>query len=225
VNLCCSVLDSAGWKYLSNIPAVLTLKINGLGVDNLLDRGSLNFVPFLNLTALCFEFDTRAAANIATVIQQSEFPSLNEFDLQPVCPWRRAEQLFHALSQRKACQTLDHVKNVLPQAQVGVGMPLPVIGQSLWFTQLRHLWLHVEGLINLDNDRLFEAVSSRPHIELLKVDHFYGGPTVTFRRLFAAHFLRPRLHTPHIFMDVENIPKKSHFNTSLYVTQNSVPLA
>jgi len=93
-NLYCSVFDSAGWKYLYNIPILLSLKINGLGVDNLLDHGSLNFATFLNLTALCFEFDIRTAANIATVIQQPEFPSLNEFDLQPVCPCRRAEQLF-----------------------------------------------------------------------------------------------------------------------------------
>jgi hypothetical protein len=72
--------------------------------------------------------------------------------------------------------TMSKMTFCAPQAQEGIGVPLPVIRQSLCFAQLRHLWLHVEGLINLDNDRLFEAVSSWPHIELLKVDHFYDEP-------------------------------------------------
>jgi len=50
------------------------------------------------------------APYVTTLMQHSEFPSLKEFrlgvrDLR----WEEAEQLFHALSQCKACQTLEHV--------------------------------------------------------------------------------------------------------------------
>ncbi|OJA11043.1 hypothetical protein AZE42_07192 [Rhizopogon vesiculosus] len=106
VTLCCPPLDSTAWEYLSNLPTLVKLDIHGHGADHLLDQDNLNLAPFVNVTSFTFRpaaptFVT--VANMITVLQRSEFPSLKESKL---CvgdtPWAQAEQLFRALSQKLA---------------------------------------------------------------------------------------------------------------------------
>ncbi|OJA19901.1 hypothetical protein AZE42_07029 [Rhizopogon vesiculosus] len=56
-------------------------------------------------------FHVVTAADTIAVIQHSEFPSLKKFAMQvDALPWAEAEQLFHSLSQCKACQTLEDIE-------------------------------------------------------------------------------------------------------------------
>ncbi|OJA17465.1 hypothetical protein AZE42_03906 [Rhizopogon vesiculosus] len=74
--------------------------------EALLDRDHVIFAPFFNVTALLL--DGNSAADIITVIQHSQFPSLKRFDMYvDTLPWAEAEQLCRALSRCNACQTLE----------------------------------------------------------------------------------------------------------------------
>ncbi|KAJ8596818.1 hypothetical protein M405DRAFT_804906 [Rhizopogon salebrosus TDB-379] len=220
VKLRCPPLNSAAWKYLSNLPTLVTLTVNGPGADDLL--GQDNFSPFLNLKILSVYLGTlhfATAKNITTFIRHSEFPSLKEFHLQAIndLPWRQVERLLHALSQCNACQTLECAEICFsdPEALEHVANPLLVVKQLLSFTQLRRLSLDIGGSIFLDNDLLLEAMSSWPHIESLELDdqHRYQ-PTVTFRGLLTALQKCLHLHTLRVFMDAVDIdidPKAESF--------------
>ncbi|OJA09041.1 hypothetical protein AZE42_09924 [Rhizopogon vesiculosus] len=73
------LLNSAAWKYFSNLPTLDTLSIFGssvLGSFALLDQDDLDF-----LNVRTFSFYTRMAADATTVIQRPEFPSLKKFAL------------------------------------------------------------------------------------------------------------------------------------------------
>ena len=226
VKLCCPLLDSAAWKHISNLRTLVSLEINRPGADTqLLDRDDLNLAPFLNLTDLSLSLCSPSAyaVDIITLIEHSEFPSLKEFELCSFhAPWAQVEQIFRALSQCKACQTLGRVSIRFndPEYRHSVDNPLPIIRHFLCFTQLRHLsLLFNSGPIDLDNDLLLEAASSWPHIEVLNFENRRQS-AVTFRGLFAALRLWPRLHTLRIWMDAANIdidPKAESFqHHSLY---------
>ncbi|KAJ8592834.1 hypothetical protein M405DRAFT_812158 [Rhizopogon salebrosus TDB-379] len=216
VKLCCPLLDSSAWGYLSKLPTLTTLTINGPGTDgDLLDWNNLNFVPFLNLTALSLSLGTIprvTATNIATAIQHSNFPSLKKFKLHAFddYSWEQAEQVLGALLQCKAHQTLEHVTVSfceLAETLEYVDSPPPAVRQFLHFTQLRSLELFVDSnYMYVDNDLLLECASSWPHIESLLLESSRSGePTITFRGLFAALRLCPHLHTLRVFMDAANI--------------------
>lgn len=59
--------------------------------------------------------------------------------------------------------------------------------------------------IDLDDDILFEAISTWPHIQsLIMVDSRLCPPTVTFRRLFTALRPYPHLHTLQSLINIVN---------------------
>ncbi|OJA11448.1 hypothetical protein AZE42_08842 [Rhizopogon vesiculosus] len=121
-------------------------------------------------------------------------------------PWSEAEQLFYALSQCKACQTLEQI---LIFAENSPGSSLTAIRHLFCFTQLRNLQLNVDSpTFHLDNDLLLEAMSSWPHIRHLELGNpclAHGLATVTFRGLFAALRRCPHLHTLALPIDAVNI--------------------
>ncbi|OAX36711.1 hypothetical protein K503DRAFT_801820 [Rhizopogon vinicolor AM-OR11-026] len=130
-----------------------------------------------------------------------------------------AEQLCRALSQCKACQTLENIDIASSLGQDSSGS-LTAIRQFLCFTQLRSLRLSVHSSIYLDNGLLSEAMSSWPHMVFLELTDLHCcPPTVTFRGLLAALRLCPHLHTLRLSMDAVNIdidPKVESFqHTSL----------
>jgi len=173
-----------------------------------LDRDQLNFAPFLNVTSL--DFEVEMVADIITVMQHSEFPSLKQFTLHTILlPWEKAEDLFRALSQCKAYQTLEHVDILSWNAKAAQDLSCnssTVIRQFLCFSQLRFLQLCLDSSIYLDNDLLSEAMSSWPHIQALHlVDLRSDQPSLTFRGLFAALRLCPHLHTLQVLVDAVNI--------------------
>jgi hypothetical protein len=173
-----------------------------------LDRDQLNFAPFLNVTSL--DFEVEMVADIITVMQHSEFPSLKQFTLHTILlHWEKAEDLFHALSQCKACQTLERVDILSWNAKVAQDLSYnssTVIRQFLCFSQLRFLQLCLDSSIYLDNNLLSEAMSSWPHIQALHlVDLRSDQPSLTFRGLFAALRLCPHLHTLQVLVDAVNI--------------------
>jgi hypothetical protein len=51
------LLDFAAWKYISSLPTLVTLEINGAGVDEPLDWDGLDVAHFLNLAALSLDFE------------------------------------------------------------------------------------------------------------------------------------------------------------------------
>jgi len=56
-----------------------------------------------------FNHDVESVADVITVIQHP-LTSLKKFEMHiGVLTWAEAEQLFHALSRRKACQTLEDI--------------------------------------------------------------------------------------------------------------------
>jgi len=201
-----------------------------------LDLHNLDFSPFLNVTTLYFELQT--AAHAITVMQHSEFPSLKEFTLYVTdLHLAEAEQVFRALSQCKACQTLERILIALyDEGDEWDGdeveeRPSTVIKQFLHFTQLQTLRVVVDCAIYLDNDLLLEAMSSWPHIrELELVDPHIHPSTITFRGLIAALRLCPQLHTLQVSIDAENIDvdvkAESFQHTSLQILDmNSSPVA
>ncbi|KAG1733792.1 hypothetical protein EDB19DRAFT_2026649 [Suillus lakei] len=201
----CPLLDSAAWMHLSAVPTLLTVKMVASNIIHC-PLDNLSFATFLNLTTLSFRGIQVAVA--VTILQLFEFPSLKEFEMHVrVLPWAEAEQLFRALSRCKASQTLEHVnissRNRIPEYS---GESLTAVRQFLCFAQLRTLRLSAHHRIYLDNDLLFEAMSSWPHIRSLSlVDWYLCPPTVTFSGLFAALRLCPHLQDLEVSVDARNI--------------------
>ncbi|OAX35230.1 hypothetical protein K503DRAFT_868405 [Rhizopogon vinicolor AM-OR11-026] len=210
-HLKCPPLDYEAWKHLSELPTLVTLSING-EMDNLLDRDNVNFAPFLNITALYF--CVHSAADIITLIQRSQFPSLKKFNMHvDALLWAEAEQLFHALSRCK--ETLE---GIIISAQESIGHSLTAIRHFLCFVQLRTLDLGFP--VHLDNDLLLEAIASWPYIRHLVLGGLNSErPTVTFGGLFSALRQCPHLHTLELPIDAVNIDidpeAKSFQHTSL----------
>ncbi|OJA13888.1 hypothetical protein AZE42_05395 [Rhizopogon vesiculosus] len=200
----CTLLDYATWKHLSNLPTLATVKIDQGMYEVQLDRDNVNFTTFLNLTSL--KFHLRTATNIITLMQNSEFPSLKVFDIHVVAlSHAETEQIFHALSQCEAYQTLEHIvirsKSTNVQGTDERSLPTATT-QLLPFTQLRILKLSLDCPIILDNHLLFEAMSRWPHIRSLELQN---TPRVTLRGLFAALRLCPDLHRLAIDIDAVDI--------------------
>ncbi|KAG1795216.1 hypothetical protein EV424DRAFT_1448443 [Suillus variegatus] len=124
-----------------------------------------------------------------------------------VLPWAEAEQLFHALSLCKASQTLEHI-NISSRngTREHTSDSLTAVRQFLCFKELRTLRLSVHHPIYLDDDLLFDATTTWPHIHSLSLMNWYPSPaTVTFRGLFAALRLCPQLQELQVSVDTRNI--------------------
>ncbi|KAG2354971.1 hypothetical protein BDR07DRAFT_1613945 [Suillus spraguei] len=225
VFLQCPPPDSAAWKHLSTVPTLLNLSIcqenfSGGGPSKL-DTYNLRLSTFLSLTTLRFGYTS--IADTTAILQHSEFPSLKEFELVAhVLPGAELLPLLQALSQCKACDTLENIaiSDDNPEVQEPPGNSFAVTGVLLCFSQLRTLSLRVHCSINLDNSLLLEALSSWPQLRsLLFYDQHRRSPKVTFGGLSAALRQCPHLHTLCIGVDVVNIdidPKAESFqHTSL----------
>ncbi|KAG0694968.1 hypothetical protein DFH29DRAFT_295919 [Suillus ampliporus] len=207
VTLSCPPLDWAAWEHLFSLPTLLTVAIEGRDLRPL-DRDNFIVTLSLNITVLSFRVET--AAYVTAVMQNSEFPSLKEFKIGVDGLLQvDAEQLFRALLQCKACQTLEHIsiwsyQNVVREPP---SSSFAAITQLVYFTQLRTLRLAFPHCcINLDNDLLFAAMSSWPHIRSLELsDSPHRTVTITFRGLFAALRQCPHLHTLELSIDAVNI--------------------
>ncbi|KAG2137851.1 uncharacterized protein EDB93DRAFT_752308 [Suillus bovinus] len=201
----CPPFDSAAWMHLSTIPTlvevkILTARMNHHPLDN------LNFATFLNLKTLSL-CGIEVAAAVA-IVQHFKFPSLKEFEMHVrVLPWAEAEQFFCALSQCKASQTLEHINiSSRNRIQDHTSDSSTAVRQFLCFKQLRTLRLSTHRSIYLDNDLLFEAMSSWPHIHSLSLVNWHLYPTtLTFRGLFAALRLCPNLQDLQVSIDARNI--------------------
>ncbi|KAG0696277.1 hypothetical protein DFH29DRAFT_1082984 [Suillus ampliporus] len=213
----CPPLEWAAWCHLSHLPTLLIVGING-DSDRPLDQPNVKFAPFHNVTHLFFTVNT--GAYTITAMQHSEFPSLKEFTMRIYhgLPYAEAEQLFHALSQCKASQTLEciNIASYPPQNQEPSGNSSTVITQFLCFTQLRSLILRLDNyFIYLNNDLLLKAMSSWPHMRDMELtDHELHPPTVTFRGLFAALRQCPHFRFLALPIDAVNIdidPKSESF--------------
>ncbi|KAG1879620.1 hypothetical protein C8R48DRAFT_236955 [Suillus tomentosus] len=224
VRLQCPPLNSAAWKHLSTVPTLLNMSIyqeSFSGSLSRLDTHNLNFSTFLNVTTLRFCF--APITDIIAVIQHSEFPSLKEFELvDHILPGAELLPLLRALSQCKACNTLENIAiyDDDPEVDEPSANSFAVTRELLCFTQLRSLRLYLDCSINPDNVSLFEAMSSWPQIRSLSLsDPHRRPPQVTFRGLFAALSQCPHLHALHVEIDVANIdidPKAESFqHTSL----------
>ncbi|KIK34440.1 hypothetical protein CY34DRAFT_17720 [Suillus luteus UH-Slu-Lm8-n1] len=191
--------------HLSATPTLFEVKILA-SRDIHCPLDNLNCVTFLNLTTPSFRGIEVAA--VLPIIKRFELPSLKKFEMYAhVLPWAEAEHLFRALSRCKASQTLEHI-NISSgnRTQRHSGDSLTAVRQFLCLKQLHTLRLSVHLPIYLNNDLLFEAMTSWPHIRFLSLvsPHFYT-PTITFRGLFTALHQCPRLHTLDISLDTVNI--------------------
>jgi hypothetical protein len=202
---CPPSLDSAAWMHLSTIPTLLEVKFRTSRNTRYL-LNDLDFATFLNLTTLSFR-GIEAVAVVA-IIQHFNFPSLKEFEMHVhVLHSAEAEQLFRALSQCKATQTLEHIDiSSLTKVQ-GHNDPLTAVRQFICFKQLRTLRLCTHHSIFLDNDLLFEAMTSWPHIRSLSLVDL-SPPAVTFCGLFAALRLCPDLENLQVSLDARHIDIK-----------------
>ncbi|KAG1871576.1 hypothetical protein F4604DRAFT_802946 [Suillus subluteus] len=190
VRLQCPPLDSAALKHLSTVPTLLSLSIYQESFSNppsKLDTHNLSFVSFFNVTTLRFCY--APIADITAVIQHSEFPSLKEFELvASVLPGAELLPLLQALSQCKACHTLE---------KIAISDDDP---------KLQTLSLYVCCSINPDNALLLEAFSSWPQLRSLSFpDPHHRPPKVTFLGLFESLRQCPHVHTLHLDVDVINI--------------------
>ncbi|KAG2108060.1 uncharacterized protein F5147DRAFT_800576 [Suillus discolor] len=204
------MVDWATWKHLSHLP---TLEIDQgyNGPSSLSNRDIVN-LSFLNITSLSF-LQVCNAADIITVMQHSQFPSLKEFEFEAnYLSSEEAEQLFHALSHCEACRTLEEIfissleiRFVAPQNHEFL-TPIPHL---LCFTQLRTLQLMFsDSSIYLDNNVLLQAMSSWPHIRTLKIDYLddhLSSSEVSPRGLFAVLSLCPQLHTLRVPINIATI--------------------
>ncbi|KAG1760982.1 hypothetical protein EDD22DRAFT_45623 [Suillus occidentalis] len=199
----CAPLDSTAWMHLSTIPTLLEVKI--LASRNIrYPLDNLDFATFFNLMTLSLRGIEVAA--VLTLIHHFKFPSLKEFEMYArVLPWAEAEQLFRALSRCKASQTLEHI-NISSGSRIQghSGDSLTAVRQFLCFKQLRTLRISAHHSIHLDNDLLFEAMTSWPHIRSLSLLDLHNS-TITFRGLFTALRLCPNLHDLQVSVDVRNI--------------------
>ncbi|KAG1806257.1 hypothetical protein EV424DRAFT_1544087 [Suillus variegatus] len=192
------MLDWAAWKHVSCLPTLLRLIIDeGLSDPPSLSKQDIVSLSFLNITSFSFRrlYD---AADIITVMQHSQFPSLKEFEFEACfLSSEEAEQLFHALSHCKACRTLEEIFIFsYDDGFMGKDESLTPIPHLLCFTQLRTLKLMLNNFhIYLDNDMLLQAMSSWPHIRTLEIEESDTLSEVTLRGLFTALGLCPQLHT------------------------------
>jgi hypothetical protein len=188
--------------HLSTIPTLLEVKI--LASRNIrYPLNNLDFATFVNLVTLSLRGIEVAA--VLTLIHHFKFPSLKEFEMYArVLPWAEAEQLFRALSRCKASQTLEHI-NISSGSRIQghSGDSLTAVRQFLCFKQLRTLRISAHHSIHLDNDLLFEAMTSWPHIRSLSLLDLHNS--ITFRGLFTALRLCPNLHDLQVSVDVRNI--------------------
>ncbi|KAG2146003.1 uncharacterized protein EDB93DRAFT_496801 [Suillus bovinus] len=208
VTLSCLPLDWAAWKHLSDLPSLLKVSVRELrsAFRWSLNRDIVNFTHFPNVTTLSFNVNTAAYA--ITVMQHSEFPSLREFEVvTDVLPCVEAEQLFSALSQCKAEQTLGHIAitSLFPKVSKPSCDSLAAVTQLLCFTHLRTVRLNLHHCIDIDNDLLLKVVSSWPRIRSLELVDSKMLPAVTLRGLFAALRLCPYLHTLRTLVNAANI--------------------
>lgn len=224
VRLQCPPLNSAAWKHLSTVPTLLNVSIyqeSFSGSLSRLDTHNLSFSTFLNVTTLRFRLVP--ITDIIAVIQHSEFLSLKEFELvDHILPGAELLPLLRALSQCKACNTLENIAiyDDDPEVDEPSANSFAVTRELLCFTQLRSLRLYVGCSTNPDNVSLFEAMSSWPQIRSLSLsDPHRRPPQVTFRGLFAALSQYLHLHALHVEIDAANIdidPKAESFqHTSL----------
>ncbi|KAG1897397.1 uncharacterized protein F5891DRAFT_536689 [Suillus fuscotomentosus] len=232
VTLYCPMLDWETWKHLSCLPTLLKLEIDQ-GFDDppsLSNRDIVN-LSFLNITSLSFR-QHDDCADIITVIQHSQFPSLKEFRfaVDYLCS-EEAEQLFHALCHSRACQTLEEIIICSPdEGERGPpdGELLTPIPHLLCFTQLRTLQLmFYNPCIYLDNDILLQAMSSWPHIRTLEinyVDDHHSPSGVSLHGLFAALSLCPQLHTLRILINLATIDVDPHTEPLQHTSLRSLEL-
>ncbi|KAG2053276.1 hypothetical protein BDR06DRAFT_956851 [Suillus hirtellus] len=213
VTLSCPMLDWATWKHLSHLPTLLSLEIEqGRNDSPSLPKQDIVNLSFLNITSLLFQ-DLYDAADIITVIQHSQFPSLKEFEFNAryISP-EDAEQLFHALSRCKACRTLEEITICSFDERYRVPQnsePLTPIPHFLCFTQLRSLRLTFSNFyIHLDNDMLLQAMSTWPHIRALEINNsasYAPSSEISLRELFTALSPCPELHTLQVPINLATI--------------------
>lgn len=210
VNLRCPPLDWAAWKDLSMLPTLLTVWIHGK-VLHPFGSDDFNLALSLKVTDLYFSIDS--AAYIIAVMHNFELPSLKRVKIN-VDTLHRADGdlLLRALSQCKAYQTLEYVKlfaGGLVVQELSGSLFTP-IRQLFCFRQLRVLRLILPYCCSyLDNNLLFEAMSSWPHIRSLELTDLHRdlhprSPAVTFRGLFTALRLCPHLQKLRIPIDTEH---------------------
>ncbi|KAG2139126.1 uncharacterized protein EDB93DRAFT_1230588 [Suillus bovinus] len=210
VTLSCPMLDWATWKHLSSLPTLLELSIDQGCNDppSLLKQDIVDLSPFLSITTISFR-QLYDAAHIIAVMQHSQFPSLKEFRFEAnYLGSEEAEQLFHALSNCKALQTLEKISIIAYDSKFldsdGILKPIP---HFLRFKQLRTLELiFCDSCIYLDNDILLEAMSTWPDIHTLEITSSHALPSsVTLHGLFTALSLCPQLHTLRVAIDITTI--------------------
>ncbi|KAG2335908.1 hypothetical protein BDR05DRAFT_1006349 [Suillus weaverae] len=165
-----------------------------------------NLSPFLNVKSLSLSLN---GGCVIAIMKRSVFPSLKTFSGNSgVMSSAEAEQLLCALSQCKACQTLERIIIRLSRGgpQDLPGSSLRPITQLLCFAQLRTLRLHFpDSSIYIDDDLLLKAASSWPHIRTLQIEGpYHHAATITFRGLFTALRQCPHLHTLQFLIDAAN---------------------
>ncbi|KAG2045500.1 hypothetical protein BDR06DRAFT_965673 [Suillus hirtellus] len=155
--------------HLSTIPTLLEVKISTpRTIHYPLDN--LDFAAFLHLTTLSLSGGIEAASAVA-IVQHFKLLSLKEFGMYVrVLPWAEAEQLPRALSLRNALQTLEHINIFCHNTiQEHTSDSLTAVRQFLCFKELRMLRLSVHRAIHLDDDLLFDAMTTWPHIHTLSL--------------------------------------------------------
>ncbi|KAG1813456.1 hypothetical protein EV424DRAFT_57966 [Suillus variegatus] len=203
----CPPFDSAAWMHLSTIPTLLEVKILTSRMINIhYPLDNLDFATFLHLTTLLLSCGIEAASAIA-IVQHFKFPSLKKIEMDVrVLPRAEAERLFHALSLCQASQTLEHIDIASNYTiQEHTSDSLMAVRQFFCFKELRTLKLYLHRPIYLDDDLLFEAMTTWPHIHSLALGWHPSPTTITFRGLFAALRLCPQLQDLQVLVDARNI--------------------
>jgi len=203
----CPPFDSAAWMHLSTIPTLLEVKILTSRMINIhYPLDNLDFATFLHLTTLLLSCGIEAASAIA-IVQHFKFPSLKKIEMDVrVLPRAEAERLFHALSLCQASQTLEHIDIASNYTiQEHTSDSLMAVRQFFCFKELRTLKLYLHRPIYLDDDLLFEAMTTWPHIHSLSLGWHPSPTTITFRGLFAALRLCPQLQDLQVLVDARNI--------------------
>ncbi|KAG2073425.1 hypothetical protein BDR04DRAFT_1152196 [Suillus decipiens] len=233
--LYCPPLDWEAWKHLSNLPTLHSVSIEARSDPPWsLELGVIDFSPFLNVESLSFWL--HSAAYSTTILHYSQFPSLKRLDIQlNVLSSAEAEQLFRALSNCKACQTLEEITVTLnDRYRAPSSNSLIMIPHLLCFTQLRTLrFTSSNSFVDLDDDLLLEAISSWPHIRTLELRE---SDSVTFQTLFTVLRLHPWLHlrvtinTEDLDIDADAEPihsslKELHLEPSEFLTAHPEAVA
>jgi hypothetical protein len=209
VTLSCPPLGWVAWEHLSNLPNLVRVGVRDVQIRGTLpwslERDIAYPTQFLNVTTLSLQ--VYSAGYITAVMQHSQFHSLTELKIETdLVSSEEAEQFFRALSDCKACQTLQQLEITIVSFGARSGNQggfLTVIPHLLCFTQLQTLRLICHfSYIYLDNDLLSEAASNWPHLRILEIEGSCLHPsTITFRGLFTALRLCPHLHTLRVLID------------------------